>query len=59
MAQVVEGQRLEVQFPLLRLKGKENYRTLSAISIMILGVLVLLGAKARRLLLWCNIAEGF
>jgi hypothetical protein len=51
MAQVVEGQRLEVQFPLLRLKGKENYRTLSAISIMILGVLVLLGAKARRLLL--------
>jgi hypothetical protein len=40
MVQVVEGQRLKV--PL--------FITLSAISIMILGVLVLLGAKARGLM---------
>jgi len=37
------------QFPLLRLKGIENYITLSAISIMMLRVLVLLKAEARGL----------
>jgi hypothetical protein len=56
MAQVVEGQRLEVPVsPLLRLKGIEKYITLSVISIMMLGVLVLLGAKARGLLLRSNV----
>jgi hypothetical protein len=50
---------LRSQFPLLRLKGIENYITLSATSIMMLGVLVLLEAKARGHLLRYNVAEGF
>jgi len=45
----LRGNILRSHFPLLRLKGIENYITLSAISIMMLGVLVLLGAKARGL----------
>jgi hypothetical protein len=55
----LRGSVLRSQFPLLRLKGIQNYRTLSAISIMMLGVLVLLGAKARGLLSCSNVAEGF
>jgi hypothetical protein len=45
----LRGNVLRSQFPLLRLKGIEHYITLSALSIMMLGVLVLLGAKARGL----------
>jgi hypothetical protein len=45
----LKGNVLRSQFLLLRLKGIENYITLSAISIMMLEVLVLLGAKARGL----------
>lgn len=47
----LKGSVLGSQFPLLRFKGIEKYITLSVISVMMLGVLVLLGAKARGLLL--------
>jgi hypothetical protein len=46
----LRGNVLRSRSPLLRLKGIENFITLSAISIMMLGVLVLLRAKARGLL---------
>jgi hypothetical protein len=42
------------QSPLLSLKEVERWKTQSARLIMMLGVLVLAGAKARAPLLWCN-----
>jgi hypothetical protein len=45
----LRGNVLRSLSPLLILKRIENFITLSAISIMMLGVLVLLGVKARGL----------
>jgi len=57
---------LRSQSPLLRLKGIEKYISLSAISIMMLGVLVLLGQKQEgsccEVMLGCfgfSVAMGF
>jgi hypothetical protein len=46
----LKGSVMRSQSPLLRLKGIENFITLSGISIMMLRALVLLGEKVRGLL---------
>jgi hypothetical protein len=48
MAQVVEGQRLEVSVSTPKVKGNRELHNLEYDIIMMLGVLVLLGAKARE-----------